>query len=59
MVIWRQRAFTDCELYADLALGTTGRTDEMERSDTGRFVGVFGEVLERDTKCADQGLGGL
>lgn len=59
MVIWRQGAFADGELYADLSLGTTRGTDEFERFDPVRIVGVVREILERDTEGADQRLGSL
>jgi len=58
MVIRRQRAFTNGELYADLALGTTRGPGELKFSDPVLVVWAF-QVLERDAEGADQGLGCL
>lgn len=49
MVIWRERSFTEGELYANLTLRTARRADELESADSGRVIRV-GQVLERDPK---------
>lgn len=58
MVIWRQRAFTNGELYMDLALGATRWAGELEFSDPVLVVWAF-QVLEREAEGADQGFGCL
>ncbi|PON69064.1 hypothetical protein PanWU01x14_090890 [Parasponia andersonii] len=58
MVIRREGAFADGELYTDLPLGTARGAGEDEGADSGR-VGRVGQVLERDAEGTDQGLGGL
>lgn len=48
-------AFTEGELEADLTLGTTRGTSEVESSQLGGIVRVD-QVLELDPECPNQGL---